>query len=470
FNLPLGTVLKDVALDSFGHLTAIVTANIFEWTYSKEEANARFVNVEGDTVSSLMVTGPVTANRVTITGTVTANQLVGDGSGLTNLNASAFSSGVLPVSRGGLGNNRYTPGQVLIGDGDQPVSTLFLGVGEFIMGSPSGATASRFVAGQGVSINVLATALRIDHADTSDQPSITPLGGHVVNRLDVDSMGHLTGVGTIDLDQRYLKLNDADQLYVSRTGAWGVGYLGVSGNVTVEQSVVVSGDLTVTGILRANQLIGSGAQLTQLQVAQLQGVLPVSNGGLGVSTLPSGAFLIGNGTGAVTTLGPLAPGDILMGRNGMPVIGRIVANQGIQVSIVDQQIQVSHQPGVLPSFRLPVGQVVSGLTMDDYGHVTGYQSTNLGADYLLQSGNQTLAGELMVQGIVSANQLVGDGSGLTHLSAAAMTGVLSVSQGGTGQSSIGRGVLVGDGVDPIRSVALAPGQLMVGGATSPTAT
>ena len=59
---------------------------------------------------------------ITANGTITANLFNGSGAELTNLNASNISDGTLAVSRGGTGLSTLALGQLLIGNGPDPIT------------------------------------------------------------------------------------------------------------------------------------------------------------------------------------------------------------------------------------------------------------------------------------------------------------------------------------------------------------
>lgn len=75
--------------------------------------------LEGDQLTYTPVFRVAGNGDVIATGIMTANAFVGDGSALTNLNASNFTTGILPVARGGTGvdGSAAINGQLLIGNG-----------------------------------------------------------------------------------------------------------------------------------------------------------------------------------------------------------------------------------------------------------------------------------------------------------------------------------------------------------------
>lgn len=75
-----------------------------------------------------------------------------------------------------------------------------------------------------------------------------------------------------------------------------------------------STDVTLAGSLDYITLIGQ--EITRNAVVlttDVSGVLPVANGGTGASTLTDGGVLLGSGTGAITAMGVLADGEMIVG-------------------------------------------------------------------------------------------------------------------------------------------------------------
>ena len=94
-----GTVIQDITLDNFGHITGIVSYNLDERYYTEEEYNNTFVNVAGDTMNGPLTNdsgfvGPLTGNASTATSagkwtTARTLTLSGDLSGSVSIDGSA---------------------------------------------------------------------------------------------------------------------------------------------------------------------------------------------------------------------------------------------------------------------------------------------------------------------------------------------------------------------------------------------
>lgn len=71
------------------------------------------------------------------------------------------------------------------------------------------------LASTGIDVSITNGVLTITHEDTSTQVSVTNSGGTVFQRLDFDSMGHVTNAVTYDLDGRYFTETESDARYAT---------------------------------------------------------------------------------------------------------------------------------------------------------------------------------------------------------------------------------------------------------------
>lgn len=122
-------------------------------------------------------------------------------------------------------------------------------------------------------------------------------------------------------------------------------------------SAMTNGQLLVgsTGVAPVASTIPNGTNISwtagagTLQ-ADLSGQVAVANGGTGTNTLTDASILIGNGVAAITQVGPLTNGQLLIGSTGVdPVAASITAGTGITINNGAGSIQISASgvPGLL---------------------------------------------------------------------------------------------------------------------------
>jgi hypothetical protein len=179
------------------------------------------------------------------------------------LDAKKIASGVLPTALGGTGRSFAEPECVLVGNGNEPLAVA-----------------------QGVRISegrdIHARTFHGSGSGLSGLPA-TQLSGIV----PVSSGG--TGQATFP-ESRVLFGGDGGRtIKTSSNLFWdnGAASLGIR-NATPEEA------LDVAGNIKAEAFIGDGSGLTSVPIASLSGVLPVSSGGTGRSTLAANRLLVGS--------------------------------------------------------------------------------------------------------------------------------------------------------------------------------
>ena len=76
-----GTVIQDITLDTYGHLTGITSANLDGRYYTESEADSRFVNATGDTITgTLTIDTGGSSNELVIRGTAPTINFIDEGS------------------------------------------------------------------------------------------------------------------------------------------------------------------------------------------------------------------------------------------------------------------------------------------------------------------------------------------------------------------------------------------------------
>lgn len=77
----------------------------------------------------------------------------------------------------------------------------------------------------GLSISETGNTITLAHADTSAQADVTNTNGSVIQSLDLDTYGHLVGITSINLDDRYYTETEADNRFVNSAGDTMTGFL-----------------------------------------------------------------------------------------------------------------------------------------------------------------------------------------------------------------------------------------------------
>jgi hypothetical protein len=73
-------------------------------------------------------------------------------------------------------------------------------------------------AGTGVTVSAATGAVTIGHADTSTQASVNNSNGTVIQDITLDTFGHITALGSVNLDSRYYTETESDGRFVLETG------------------------------------------------------------------------------------------------------------------------------------------------------------------------------------------------------------------------------------------------------------
>jgi len=234
-----------------------------------------------------------------------------------------------------------------------------------------------------------------------------------------------------------LVYSDADSLVV--------GTVGTSGQPLLSGGAGAYSWFSSSGVVKATSgvLSTSNVDLT----SEVTGILPVSNGGTGASTLTLNNVVLGNGTSAVQFVAPGTSGNVLTS-NGTTWSSTAPVSTTITIGTIDSQSKSAN------------GAVASGTTF--------YQQT-ADATYpgLVSTGTQTIAGNKTLSGTTNLSALTAsrplklDGSKnitSTQIDLAStndVTGVLDETNGGTGQSTITTGdTLYGSASNTLSKLAI----------------
>ncbi len=184
-----------------------------------------------------------------ISNTLSTTNIIGSGTGLTDLNASNISLGILTVTRGGIGTTSLNNNQILIGNGAfAPFQTSNL-----TWNNTSNTLSATNIIGSGVGITEL-------NASNISSGILTVTRG---------------GIGTTTLNNNQILIGNGINIPLQTT------------NLTWNNT---------SNTLSATNIIGSGVGLTELNASNItSGILTVTRGGIGTTTLNNNQILIGNG-------------------------------------------------------------------------------------------------------------------------------------------------------------------------------
>ena len=392
---------------------------------------AGYVTHQVDGVEALTL---LPAGAARIPGALTAGELIGDGAGLSNLDADHVTSGTLAVARGGTGCNAHEPSRVLVGNGTSPVRS---------------ASDLRYeLNGEGVGKFGIALSNDGDILDTLH------VGGGVRSERTVFSSPGST-------DALSLAFSDSG---VEDTGFYRDGQGRISFSVEGARNFSVTSEGLEAVYVVASSLFGDGSNIDGLDADRVaHGVLAVPRGGTGGGQHTASKVLVGDGEAAVRS-----PANLHWD----------FENQRLGVGMTEP-LEALHVQGGARATRfygdgnnlsnLNMGAAETGLLAVERG---GTGIGNLGADKLMVgSGTGTVrtptelhwdAANLRlgvgtsspqeavhVDGTVRAVLFSGDGRAVTDLDMdAATAGVLALERGGTGVTAFSsNAVLIGTGPD-----------------------
>ena len=410
-----------------------------------------------------------------VSGTLVAASLEGAGPGLTDLDASALSSGLVEVARGGTGAGEHAPGKFLVGNGSDAIlrpSDLHwdeinrrLGV---LTSSPEHA------------LDVAGGTVRAAAMISADASGLSNLdASHVTSGVLDATHG---GTGRTSVDQGNLVVgNGIDALSAPANLHWDAANARLGVNRESPASTLdVGGDADFEGSVTATAFFGDGSGLTNIDISGgSSGVIGVPRGGTGKEALPANKFIVGDGTNPVRPLARLHweyadendenndDGFLGIGtefpRREVDVVGTVRATafegDGSEITNIDAANISSDGTGVSVSsggtgrVELDQGKVLVG---DGTNGVVTPASLHWSVlDSRLGVNVAAPAHTLDVGGTARADAFTGDGSGLTALDANSVsTGTLPVSRGGTGDTSFSSGKLVaGAGTDALTSAS-----------------
>jgi len=229
-------------------------------------------------------------NALDVVGTIKATNFSGDGSLLTNLSIANISSGIVPVNRGGIGTNNLATQQILIGNTTNAITQSPLLIWD----------SSKNNLGIGTTITCNLYKLHVNgniygNYLYGDGTNITNLNANnITSSVLPVSRG---GIGTTTLANGQILIGNGTSILQTSNLFWdnANNKLGINNNNP-------QCNLDVSGTIRGTTIYGDGANITNLNANNITtGILPISRGGIGTTTLETKQILVGNGTSILQT-------------------------------------------------------------------------------------------------------------------------------------------------------------------------
>jgi thiamine pyrophosphokinase len=204
----------------------------------------------------------ISASRLQVRGDISANNFSGSGTNLTNLNPNNI-NGIVPVNKGGTGVSSFQNGQILVGNTDTLLQTNNLNWD---------ISASRLqVRGDISANNFIGSGTNLTNLNPNNINGIVP-----VNK---------GGTGVSSFQNGQILVGNANSLLQTNNLNWDIS----------------ASRLQVRGDISANNFIGLGTNLTNLNPNNINGIVPVNKGGTGVSSFQNGQILFGNANSVLQT-------------------------------------------------------------------------------------------------------------------------------------------------------------------------
>ena len=405
-------------------------------------------------------------------------------------------SGVLTVTQGGTGSSALGMNAMLASNatGTAIIPLANLTNGQIFIGSNGAEPVAATIAGTVNQINVANGAGTItlstpqDIATTSSPTFASETLTSTLNQLTLGTTNQTIINATAPAATRTYTIPD--------TGA-NSSFVMTDGNQTINGNKTFSGTTNLSALTPSLplQLDASNNIISApLTPASFSGVLTVTQGGTGSSALGMNAMLASNATGtAIIPLANLTNGQIFIGSNGAEPVAATIAGTVNQINVANgagtitlstpQDIATTSSPTFASeTLTSTLNQLTLGTTNQTIINATApaatrtYTIPDTGANssFVMTDGNQTINGNKTFSGTTNLSALTPslplqlDASNniiSAPLTPASFSGVLTVTQGGTGSSSLGMNAMLASnatGTAIIPLVNLTNGQIFIG--------
>jgi len=348
------------------------------------------------------------------------SHFIGDGSKITNISITNL-SGNIPIQNGGTGLNVIGAGQILIGNGYNPIITTT----DFKYDLVSKTLLL-------VNITVTGTLTVANFVCTSK----FVINNNIKEVINVANGG--TGSSSIPLGNILIGNNNSSLLYSSNL-YW---------NNTTSNLIVTGSINSINNI--ANYFIGDGSLISNIVSSNIAGIININNGGLGVSNIASGTLLIGNDNNSIITSSNLLWNNFTSNLivNGSITTNSILANYFIGDATFTSNIIASNIKGIINvnNGGLGVSNIASGTLLFGNNNNNIITSSNLLWNNF--TSNLIINGSITTNSIL-ANYFIGDATFTSNIIASNIKGIVGITNGGLGINNIPIGQLLFGGVNNI---------------------
>jgi hypothetical protein len=387
----------------------------------------------------LLVNGNIYAKKI-------QGSFAGDGTNISNLSAANIATGILNISQGGTGCNVIPYGHIIVGNESKPIITT----PNFTWNDSQNK----------LNINGSIYTQNIQGKFYGDGNNVSNINAsNIIGIISVINGG--TGCNSLPMNTVLIG-NNSNPIITSSNLLFNNNTLSINGNI-ITKSVYINNNI-YSSIIQG-KYYGDGANLSNLNASNIIGLLSVANGGTGSNFFNQNEIILGNNNNTLITYSNLRWDNIT---NKLSVIGNIYGNNiqgkfygdGTNISnFVASNLLgvVSVKQGGTGCNSIPLGQILIGNNENTIITTSNFLWDNT-SNILFVNGD-IIANNISVKSIyinkLPAGKFIGDGTNISNFVASNIIGIIPVTSGGTGRSSLPfMQVLLGNDSNPITSTSL----------------
>ncbi|HSA08091.1 MAG TPA: hypothetical protein P5099_01870 [Candidatus Moranbacteria bacterium] len=329
---------------------------------------------------------------------------------LGTITAGTWNGTTIGVTRGGTGLATINRGGILYANANNSLAALEGVVGddaEYLRFHWNGG--SPYVAWETASGSFTSFTLSGDSG--ADQTISDANTLEIVGGTNINSVASATDTITLNLDSTL-----TGSTWNGNTIGVGYGGTGITGTPTNGQLLIGNGtnytlaNLTSTaasiaitntaGGINLESSLGTSVSLT----SEVTGTLPVGSGGTGAATLTDGGILLGSGTSAITPMGVLGNGSIVIG-DGVTDPTTLAAFSSSTGTLYHEygglEANVSAYSGLLKISGGVTSYIPDNSVNWDTAYSHSLDNTQAHSDYLINNGDDSTSGRLTAAGFTT---------------------------------------------------------------------